>query len=708
MTRVTDGSQMETPGDKVDESAPCEAVKMEAEANTTNKIEETKYGLDEVEEADENEGDENEGYSSEGVENEEIENEDIENDNIKNEEIEYEDEENQEVTADSNNKADEDEYEEEDVEENEKTEEVVTEEMDSKEADGKLQSLAADVIEAGKDEIEKAVKDSATEDSIPGKKAKMARRKATTNVAVSKKAVKAGGKVGSGFVSVEKGIEENDQTMKSITLNLVPKTRNTEVGNVREGKEVADSAAEKVTSGFGAEEKSIKKDGGTVKSITLNLVPKTKNTKVENGEEGKEVTGSAAEEKEIIPIKKAKRARRRATTNATTSEKTDKADELRNAGNKEASAAVKEVKRVDGMGMIFMCNAKTKQDCFRFKVLGLPASQKELVTKIYTGMRLFLFDVDLKLMYGIFKAVTPGGYNIEPKAFNSAYPAQVRFKVFDDCLPLPEEKFKVALKENYYGRNKFNNQLSQQQVKKLCNLFQKTSKRVKRKRPRAEIQITEQVLTPTSKRLRTGARRNDAVSSARAEPKPIRDRVHNNTRHAREPIRMEPVHQQSRTHHHRRSQHGRSGRRTPPAPLPSRRERSPPLRQRRESPPPRGIRAQDMDPYRRHRDAYVSSAPSAAAAPYDYYYRHEAPPPAAIDHRAVLRDMQASEYDRDAYNSMYGEPPHGRYLDAYYASSLAAAAAGQPAYATLPPQASYAPPMHEHIAYGGHPYYYRY
>lgn len=125
-------------------------------------------------------------------------------------------------------------------------------------------------------------------------------------------------------------------------------------------------------------------------------------------------------------------------------------------------------------GLIFMCNSKTKQDCFLHRVFGLPKAHKELVEKVTNGMRLFLFDFDLRLMYGIYKAAGSGGYDLEPDAFKSSkkpFPAQVRFRIQKECLPLPEEKFKAAIKDNYYGKNKFKFELTAEQVKKLVQLF---------------------------------------------------------------------------------------------------------------------------------------------------------------------------------------------------------------------------------------------
>lgn len=88
-------------------------------------------------------------------------------------------------------------------------------------------------------------------------------------------------------------------------------------------------------------------------------------------------------------------------------------------------SAKRVTKKDKSMGIIFMCSSKTKKDCYHYKVFGLPSSKRDIVLKIHEGMKLFLFDFDLKLLYGIYKAAGPGGYNIEPKAFKSGFPSQV-------------------------------------------------------------------------------------------------------------------------------------------------------------------------------------------------------------------------------------------------------------------------------------------
>ncbi|KAF2596722.1 hypothetical protein F2Q68_00012476 [Brassica cretica] len=116
-------------------------------------------------------------------------------------------------------------------------------------------------------------------------------------------------------------------------------------------------------------------------------------------------------------------------------------------------------------GYIFMCNGRTKPDCFRYRVFGIPRGGKGVVERIKPGMKLFLYDFEKRLLYGVYEATVGGKMDIEPDAFDKMYPAQVGFRIVENCYPLPESTFKSAIYENYKG-GKFNQELAPHQVLK--------------------------------------------------------------------------------------------------------------------------------------------------------------------------------------------------------------------------------------------------
>jgi len=131
-----------------------------------------------------------------------------------------------------------------------------------------------------------------------------------------------------------------------------------------------------------------------------------------------------------------------------------------------------QVKRKRLAGLIFMCNSSTKQDCFKSKIFGLPEGKIDVVENVYPGMKLFLFDADSRVLYGVYEAVSQGGMDINPRAFRAgSFPAQVRYRILRKCAPLPEDQFKHAIKENYFGNNRFKFELGMNQVRRLLDMF---------------------------------------------------------------------------------------------------------------------------------------------------------------------------------------------------------------------------------------------
>lgn len=79
-------------------------------------------------------------------------------------------------------------------------------------------------------------------------------------------------------------------------------------------------------------------------------------------------------------------------------------------------------------GAIFMSNSMTRTECFERKLFGLPSWLGNFVLQIKSGMILFLFEYENRVLHGVFQAVSDGAMNIVPHAYSSSgqqFPSQV-------------------------------------------------------------------------------------------------------------------------------------------------------------------------------------------------------------------------------------------------------------------------------------------
>ncbi|KAF3779530.1 B2 protein [Nymphaea thermarum] len=119
------------------------------------------------------------------------------------------------------------------------------------------------------------------------------------------------------------------------------------------------------------------------------------------------------------------------------------------------------------------------KECLSKQLFGLPASHFSYVRNIQTGLPLFLFSYNERILHGIYEAAGPGQMNIDPYAWTDGgiektkYPAQVHIRVRLECHPLSESQFRGILSKNYYSSTKFYFKLDHAQVDSLILLFKK-------------------------------------------------------------------------------------------------------------------------------------------------------------------------------------------------------------------------------------------
>uniref|UniRef100_A0A2P2JHX4 DCD domain-containing protein n=1 Tax=Rhizophora mucronata TaxID=61149 RepID=A0A2P2JHX4_RHIMU len=128
-------------------------------------------------------------------------------------------------------------------------------------------------------------------------------------------------------------------------------------------------------------------------------------------------------------------------------------------------------------GYIFVCNNDTMQENLKRLLFGLPPRYRDSVRAITPGLPLFLYNYSTHQLHGIFEALSFGGTNIDPTAWEdkkcpgeSRFPAQVRVITRKVCEPLEEDSFRPIL--HHYDGPKFRLELNVPEALSLLDIFE--------------------------------------------------------------------------------------------------------------------------------------------------------------------------------------------------------------------------------------------
>ena len=102
-------------------------------------------------------------------------------------------------------------------------------------------------------------------------------------------------------------------------------------------------------------------------------------------------------------------------------------------------------------GFIFTCSSKTESECFDRLLFGTDRIYGSVVIRIRKGDLLFLVNTDTDTLYGVFKAISDGGFKIVPEAWKGRYPYQVKIEILGEVTKLQHAK--KILKEFEIKRN---------------------------------------------------------------------------------------------------------------------------------------------------------------------------------------------------------------------------------------------------------------
>ncbi|MEM2984414.1 MAG: DNA methyltransferase [Candidatus Jordarchaeaceae archaeon] len=108
-------------------------------------------------------------------------------------------------------------------------------------------------------------------------------------------------------------------------------------------------------------------------------------------------------------------------------------------------------------GFFFTCTDKSEEECFKRRLMGTTKVYGSIVIRIRKGDLLFLINLSSDVLYGVFKAVSDGEFNLQPEAWKGKYPYQVKFETLGEMIKIKnakriQQKFNIKRNTPLYGK----------------------------------------------------------------------------------------------------------------------------------------------------------------------------------------------------------------------------------------------------------------
>lgn len=121
-------------------------------------------------------------------------------------------------------------------------------------------------------------------------------------------------------------------------------------------------------------------------------------------------------------------------------------------------------------GFIFFVSHATQDECLLSGLGGLPAGLRALAESVARGSAVFVYNTSSKVMHGPFEAERNGGWQLQPRAFDGHFPAQVMFRVRRGRVAVALRLAAVSHALNFFAGNKFSQRLTAQQARVCLRL----------------------------------------------------------------------------------------------------------------------------------------------------------------------------------------------------------------------------------------------